>query len=134
MFCIRSQHAANVFFLTPTVFARAGAVGACVDPEERRILLEWQERTSYRQPAMSTFLSSVLSTLSFREMPGQVSRALFGHMSGHPLKGRGASLKKRVYKALFYIIFGVVDWVGVVIQIAFPIGFFCALFLVPVCY
>ena len=70
-------------------------MGACVDPEERRILLEWQERTSYRQPAMSTFLSSVLSTLSFREMPGQVSRALFGPMSGHPLKGRGASLKKR---------------------------------------
>jgi len=100
--------------------ALAGAGG---DFEELRVLKSWQKRTAYSVPASGQFVSGVAHVLTFADLPKQLKKAV---NCRQPLASAA--------KVLFYLGFGGLNWVAVLVQLCFPVVFAGLFVFVSACY
>jgi len=91
--------------------------------EERRVLEKLQKRVLYRRETENRFARNIAKVLNFSELPKQLRKASEGHW-----------IVDTLARMLFFIVFGVLNWVSVVAQLCFPVIFLCLLTMVTTCY
>jgi hypothetical protein len=93
------------------------------DQEEKRILRKWNKRSTYAIPLTSPFVAGITSVLSFSDLPRHLRKAVDW---SQPAASAG--------KVAFYVFFGGINWITVVVQLSFPLVFAALFFAVPMCY
>ena len=104
----------------------ARAIATCKYQIESVLLKTDRKLSQYKEPRSSFFVEQVMNALFFLELPNQLIKALDPTLVG--------SFSERLLKFLFFVLFGILNWISIVIQLSFaPLIFFVAYFI-PNCY